>query len=58
MISGSGQWMVDLLDYLKMKYPISLISVLFGSIICTFCPIFVMVLYSYFIVIFSGFLNV
>ena len=43
-----GQWVVDLLDYLIMKYPTPLVSVLFGSLIPFFCSIFVIVFYSCF----------
>ena len=43
MVTGGGQWVVDLLDDLIMKYPTPLVSVLFGSIIPTFCLVFVIV---------------
>ena len=32
-----SQRVVDLLDYLVMKYPTSLVSVLFGNLVRTFC---------------------
>ena len=41
-----GQWVVDILDYLVMKCPTPLVSVLFGSLIPTFCLIFEIVFYS------------
>ena len=42
-ITGCGQWMVDILDYLVMQYITLLVTVLFGSLIPTFCSMFVIV---------------
>ena len=44
VVSGCGQWVVDLLDYLIMKYPTPLLFVLFGSSIPTFCSILLLFL--------------
>ena len=40
LVTGCGQWVVDLFDYLIMNYPTPLVSVLFSSVIHTFCSIF------------------
>ena len=39
--SRCGQWALDLLDYLIMQYLYLLVILLFGSLIPTFCSIFV-----------------
>ena len=39
VITECGQWVVDLLDYLIMKYPAPLVSVLNSSIPFNFCKV-------------------
>ena len=43
-MDGCGQWMVDLLDYLVLKYPTPIVCLIFGSVIPTFCSFFVVFL--------------
>ena len=45
VMTGDGQLVVDFLDYHLMNYPSRLLSVLFGSIIPTFCSIFSIVIF-------------
>ena len=45
VMTGDGQLVVDFLDYRVMNYPSLLLSVLFGSIIPTFCSIFSIVIF-------------
>ena len=47
MVIGIGQLVVDLLDYLVTKYPTSLVSLLFGSVISTFCICYFMIIESF-----------
>ena len=45
VVTGCGQWVMDLLDYLIIQQPTYLVTVHFGSIILSFCSNFI-VLYS------------
>ena len=47
MVTGGGQWVVDLLDYLIMKHPTPLISV-FLAVVPIFHSIFIIVTHSCF----------
>ena len=40
MVTGDGQWVVDLLDYLVMKYPTPLVSVLLAGLSLLSAPFF------------------
>ena len=53
MVTVGGEWVVNLLDCLVMKYPSPLLSEHFGSVIPTLCFI---VIYSCFC-FFCGFFN-
>ena len=43
VVTGGGQWAVDLFHCLIMKYPTPLLPVLCGSIIFTFCSNFLQI---------------
>ena len=45
VVTECSQWVVDSLDYLIMKYRTTLVSVLLGSVIPTFCSVFVTGIY-------------
>ena len=40
VVTECGQWVVDLLDCLIVKYPTPLVSIPFGSVVPTLCSIF------------------
>ena len=54
MWSLGRQEVVDLFDYLEMKYPAPLVSIIFGSVIRTFCSILHLYIIIYSFINFSS----